>query len=175
MRAIATGDRIALAAFYDRHSAMVLAVCTRVLQDASEAEDVVVDVFFEIWTRADRYNLNRGSPLAYLLILARSRSIDRKRSRGIRPGLISDSAAVKQQPSTRAAPAQSTDLNEQRQLVRAALESLEPAQRQALECSFYDDLSHSEIAQRLNKPLGTVKTYIRQGLIRLRENLRNKQ
>jgi RNA polymerase sigma-70 factor (ECF subfamily) len=161
---------------YDRHSPLVLAVCRRVLKDAAEAEDVLTAVFFELWSKADRFDASRGSPLTYLMTLARSRAIDRRRSRAARPvALSSDNRAAENaaaMASTAPSPLQSSDINEQRQRIRAALAELEPAQREAIECSFYEGLSHSEIAEKLQKPLGTVKTYIRQGLIRLRDRIR---
>ncbi len=172
MQAIAAGDKGALSTLYDRHSPLVLAVCRRVLKDANEAEDVLTDIFFEVWRKADRFDAGRGSPLTYLLTLSRSRAIDRKRSRDSRPKITSDftDAALETAPSP--TPLQSIDTQEQRLQVREAMCRLEPAQREALECSFYEGLSHSEIAEKLNRPLGTIKTYIRQGLIRLRDNLR---
>ena len=78
MHAIAKGDRAALSKLYDRHSPMILAICRRVLRDANEAEDVLTDIFFEVWTKADRFDASRGSPLTYLVTLSRSRAIDRE-------------------------------------------------------------------------------------------------
>lgn len=175
MRAIAKGDREALATLYDRHSPIVLAVCRRVLGDASEAEDVLTDIFFEIWTRADRFDDSRGCPLKYLLTIARSRAIDRRRSRAARSPRTTNQPELNDEAAPGPNPFQSSDLNEQRQIILTALAELEPAQRMAVECSFYEGLSHSEIAEKLQRPLGTIKTYIRQGLIRLRQSLRTKQ
>src|SRR5258708_6205083 len=89
MQAITAGDRSALERLYDRHSPLVLAVCRRVLKDAAEAEDVLTAVFFELWSRADRFDPSRGSPVTYLMTLARSRAIDRRRSRAARPIALS--------------------------------------------------------------------------------------
>jgi len=173
MDAIAAGDRAALARLYDRHAPLLLAVCRRVLNDADEADDVLVDVFFEVWSRADRFDGSRGNPLTYLVTLARSRSIDRRRSLGSRPPLRSDrSAELAVRPADTAGPLLDTQMGEQAQRVRAALAGLDADQRTALECAFYDGLSHTEVARKLGKPLGTVKTSIRQGLIRLRGILR---
>jgi len=175
MQAIAGGDRSAVSDLYDRHAPLLLAICRRVLKDASEAEDVLTDVFFEVWSRRDRFDATRGSPLTYLVTLTRSRAIDRKRSRRARP-MVSDNPEITTEPAATApTPFQSTELNEQRESIRAALATLDPAQREAIECSFYEGLSHSEIAEKLQKPLGTVKTYIRQGLIRLRDRVRTGQ
>jgi len=171
MRAIAASDAQALSALYDRYSSLLLAVCRRVLKNTPEAEDVLTDVFFEVWTRADRFDASRGNPLTYLVTLTRSRAIDRTRSLASRPNVTSDNTDIGQ-TTTALDPLTSLDLDEQRKRVRDALSALDPAQREVLECSFYEGLSHSEIAEKLQKPLGTVKTYIRQGLIRLRDCLR---
>ena len=173
MDAIAAGDRAALSCLFDRHGPVVLAVCRRVLGDADDADDVLVDVFYEVWARADRFDPGRGNPLTYLLTLARSRSIDRRRSIGSRPPLKADRAGeLAARPAAGPGPLHDTQAGEQATRIRAALSDLSPDQREALECAFYDGLSHSEVARKLGKPLGTVKTSIRQGLIRLRDVLR---
>ena len=175
MSAIAAGDRGAISALYDRHAPLLLALCRRILRDQADAEDVLTDVFFEVWSRADRFDPSRGGPVTYLVTLARSRSIDRRRARAARGGAVTvsaDAADAAALVSASPNPSQSTEADEQRRIVRAALACLEPQQREAIECSFYEGLSHSEIAEKLGKPLGTVKTYIRQGLIRLRDRLR---
>jgi RNA polymerase sigma-70 factor (ECF subfamily) len=172
MRAIADGDRSAFSLLYDRHSPLLFAICRRILKDSGAAEDVLIEVFLEVWSRAERFDGKRGTPLTYLVTLTRSRAIDHQRSQraGFKAttGDTGDVALV----SPASDPSQFADSKEQCQIVRAALAKLEPAQREALECAFYEGLSHSEIAQKLQKPLGTVKTYIRQGLIRLRDDLR---
>jgi RNA polymerase sigma-70 factor (ECF subfamily) len=172
MRSIAAGDRKAFSILYDRHAPLLFAICRRMLKDAGAAEDVLIDIFFEVWSRADRFDGSRGTPLTYLVTLTRSRAIDRQRSRSSRPAETSSAAENTAQISPALDPSQSMDANEQCAIVRAALADLEPSQREALECAFYEGLSHSEIAEKLQKPLGTVKTYIRQGLIRLRDILR---
>jgi RNA polymerase sigma-70 factor (ECF subfamily) len=172
MQAIAGGDRSALSTLYDRHSPLVLAICRRILGDAGEAEDVLTDIFFEVWAKADRFDSTRGNPLTYLVTLSRSRAIDRKRSQASRPKVTSDYTDANAQSDPEPNPFQSIDLKERAVQVRSALSGLDPAQRQALECAFYEGLSHSEIAAKLHKPLGTIKTYIRQGIIQLRDRLR---
>jgi len=182
MEAIASRrDSAALRALYDRHSGLVFTLCTRVLRDRGDAEDVLIDVFFELWDKADRYDAARGSPVSYLVQLARSRAIDRLRSgrsdkAGPRatastPDAIDGSASALRPAA--ANPLNDVATSEQRELVIRAIAQLEPVQRQAIECAYYDGLSHSEIAEKLDKPLGTVKTWIRQGLIRLRDALRS--
>lgn len=171
MASIATGDRAAFARLYDRYNRLVFTLCLRILKDRGEAEDVLIEVFAELWDRSQRYDATRGSPLSYLSTLARSRAIDRLRSRGKTTTASELNTALSE--SNEPAPADQADLGEQRSRVVAALKALDPVYRQAVELSFYDGLSHSEIATKLNKPLGTIKTYIRQGLIRLRDRLRS--
>ena len=175
MQAIVRRDRAALSALYDRHSPMLLAICRRVLRDADEADEVLTDIFFEVWTKADRFDSTRGNPLTYLVTLARSRAIDRCRSRASRPRITSDFTDAGAMTDPVPDPLESINLKERGSQVRSALAALDPAHRQVLECSFYEGLSHSEIAAKLNRPLGTIKTYIRQGLIQLRDSLRTTQ
>lgn len=172
MTAIAARDDSALRAMYDRYSPLVLAICLRVLHDRSESEDVLVDVFWEVWERAERFDGQRGSAVSYLSTLARSRAIDRRRSlesRGNRKleSLENTPTAV----ATDGNPSGNAIADENRRMIGQALGNLDPNQRQAIECAYYDGLSHSEIAARLNKPLGTIKTYIRTGLLRLKTTL----
>lgn len=177
MQRITDGDADALAALYDRHGALIYAVGLRILRDRGEAEELLIDVFWEIWSRAARYDPSRAAPVTYLLTLARSRSIDKKRSSAhrdkTRPG--PSDAPIETAAANTANPPEQAIRDERSQLVRAAMQSLDPVQRQAVELSFFDGLSHTQIAARLAKPLGTVKTYIRQGLIRLRDGLRKHQ
>ena len=178
MQRIARGDAAALAALYDRHAALVQAMCLRIVRDRGEAEDLLIDVFWEIWQRGQRYDANRGAPVTYLLTIARSRSLDRLRSSEHRAAALNDQTAPAAKEDERgggADPAAGLLESENRDRVRKALASLEAVQREAIELSFYDGLSHSQIAAKLDKPLGTVKTHIRQGLIRLRDSLRNQQ
>ena len=175
MESVAAGDASALAALYDRHKAMLFSLSLRVLKDRGEAEQALLDLFIDLWQRPDRYDAARGSPLVYLVMLTRSRAIDRRRSREARARAARDvdarfEAAVGNQ--TNAGPLEQMVAGEQGQKVRAALAALDGRQREAIELSFFDGLSHGEIATRLGRPLGTIKTNIRSGLIRLRDLLR---
>jgi RNA polymerase sigma-70 factor (ECF subfamily) len=177
MQSIAAGDPGALELLYDRYSTLTFSLCCRILHDRNEAEDLLTDIFYEIWAKADRYDPARGSPLTYLMTLTRSRAIDRQRAgkkfQAQHPG--DDLLATGSRPDGTIAEPSPLDGalgQERRQQVQKALCALDPPQRLCVELSFFDNLSHSEIAQKLNKPLGTVKTYIRQGLIRLRDGLR---
>jgi RNA polymerase sigma-70 factor, ECF subfamily len=180
MEAIAAGDQAALAALYDRHSSVVLGLALRIVRDRMASEDLLIDVFWELWRKSDRYDPKRGSPLTYLLTLTRSRAIDRRRS-AVRHGMIrletdiGRQAGQSESPAETNGPSEVASSHDLSQKVRAAMARLDPAQRQAVELSFFDDLSHSQIAERLGKPLGTIKTNIRQGLIHLRESVRMDQ
>ena len=174
MQRIADGDPEALRMLYDRHSAVLFAICVRIVRDRSEAEQLLIDIYAELWERGDRYDPTRGTPLTYLVTLSHSRAIDRFRARKKNAPLSLDAIESPQPTSDKSlGPLDNTLAGERRVLVTQALRTLEPNQRQAVELAFYDGLSHSEIAQKLNKPLGTIKTHIRQGLIRLRDALRN--
>lgn len=174
MRRIARGDERALATLYDRHSPTVFALCRRMLRDSLAAEELLGDVFCELWRRADRFDANRGSALALLMTLCRSRGIDRLRSARAHGevALSDDSAGESTVIDGAASPLAGVVADEERARVIGALGELAPDQRRALELAYYEGLSHNEVAQRLDRPLGTVKTWIRQGLIRLRDVLR---
>jgi RNA polymerase sigma-70 factor, ECF subfamily len=175
MRRIADGDSTALAALYDRHAGLVYSIGLRVLRDPVDAEDLLTEVFWEIWKRGDRFDASRGAPLTYIATLARSRSIDRQRSsasRGKKTGPIQELSPSNEPISIAADPAKGILYAEQQSRVRQALNQLDPTQREVVELAFLDGLTHTQIASRLDKPLGTIKTYIRQGLIRLRDFLR---
>ena len=168
---MAAGDQTALGEFYDRHGRAVYSLAFRILRDQRDAEEVVQDVFAQAWRESARYNTRRGSVMAWLMTLTRSRAVDRLRGRRSRPesapgadprAEITDAAALADEQlawSVRA------------DLVRAALDALPVLQRVAIELAFYEGLTHAEIAARLEEPLGTVKTRIRQGLLKLRERL----
>ncbi len=180
MRGVAMRDRTALNTLYDKYSGTLLTLCTRLLADRGEAEDLLIDVFWEVWNRADRYDPVRAAPLTYLVMLCRSRAIDRQRSsnavKKMPPGpLLSVEVAADKglDIPDRSTPVDYTDLAERREKVRAGVLQLSAPQRQALELAFFEGLSHTEIAEKTDIPLGTVKSHIRLGLIRLREILRN--
>ena len=176
LEAVAMRDADALGALYDKYCGLVFALCLRTLGNRTEAEDVLIDVFQELWDRCDRYDPSRSSPQTYLVLLARSRAIDRLRSKSGQAQPASDSAAPEQTSSSDAPnPLEQVESVEDRARVISALQQLDPTQRQAIECSFYEGLSHAQVARRLGKPLGTVKSSIRTGLIKLRDMLRESQ
>lgn len=167
------GDADALAAFYDRHSRLVYSTCLRVVRSPDVAEEVVLDVFHEFWRRAGAYDPAQASPRTYILMLARSRGIDRLRS--LRTRQHRSAALPAQELASDDGPHPPLDNarrhEDQRRLLNA-LQSLSAVQREAIECAFYEGLTHGQVASRLNRPLGTVKTHIREGLKRLRDLLK---
>jgi RNA polymerase sigma-70 factor (ECF subfamily) len=173
LAAIIAGDQGAMAQLYARYSAIVLALALRILRDRASADELLNDVFMELWNRCDRFDAKRGSLSTYLLTLARSRAIDRLRAKRrqatvpLPDGGLSDPAS-----DALGAPLRTVSADEDRQHLAAGLAELTAEQREALELAYYEDLSHSQIAERLGRPLGTVKTHIRQGLIQLRACLR---
>lgn len=175
MQAIASGDRGALGAFYDRYAGSVMGLCVRILANRSEAEETVADVFVELWERSDRYDPTRGSPLVYLMNLTRSRAIDRLRRRSRHANAVAEVAA--REPFSPRAPHWNETAfgsafdGERRTILRKALDALDARERHVVELSFFCGLTHREIAASLEEPIGTVKTRIRRGLIRLRDEL----
>ena len=170
VRAMADGDEDALASFYDRHRGLVFAVALRVLHDRGRAEEVLVDVFHELYNRAPQFDPQRGNPLTFLMMIARSRSIDRLRATGrgpaSRPG---DLSLMPPTADGSPGPAQHAAAGERAGRIRRAIGRLTDNQREAIEGAFYGGLTHRELAEALRRPLGTIKSDIRRGLIRLRD------
>lgn len=175
MEAIVRRDEGALEELYQRYSGLIYALCLKLLRRPADAQGVTSDVFWELWSRADRFNPNRGEPRTYLVMLARSRAIDFARgmaSRAQHEAAAQELRTADVEPRQQASePAQQMELREQRGRVRLALSRLPASQRQALELAFFEGLTQQQIAARLGAPLGTVKTNIRQGMIRLRNAL----
>lgn len=171
VRRTAAGDHDALAALYDGTSAMVYGLVLRIVRDEGAAEEVAGDVYLQVWRQAVLYAPERGKALAWLLTVARSRAIDRlrslqSRSRESEPlDLVMRMAASDPNPEERSADGQ------RRRIIERALATLPPEQRRAIELAYWGGMSHSQIADALGEPLGTVKTRIRVGMQRLRETL----
>ena len=172
LAALVARDQTAMTRLYDRYSPMVLALALRILRDRAPAEELLNDVFMELWSRPERYDPARGGLLTYLLTLGRSRAIDRLRAQRRQAGTTLDEANSPESGEGSGAGLLKIEDEEHRQCVAAALGQLPSDQRRAIELAYFDDLSHSQIAARLGRPLGTVKTHVRQGLIRLRDLLR---
>ncbi len=170
---VAKGDHQAFAQLYDQSSPLLYTLALRILGNREEAADVLQEVYLEIWRKIARYDVGRGTPVAWLVTLTRSRAIDRLRSRVPRtPAAPLDSPSAGRIPDLGPGPFESRADQELRDAVGKALSNLPPAQQQAIEMAYYDGMSHSEIAARLNQPLGTVKTRIKLGMSKLRDALR---
>jgi len=168
---IAGGDRGALQLLYRDTSAKLFAVCVRILRDEGEAEDVLQDVYTTVWQRAGMFDPARASPITWLVAIARNRSIDRLRSGAIaaRAQTI-DEAAADVTDNTPDALAQIESAQEERRLTDC-LGELEPRHAVAVRFAFLDGVTYDELARRMNVPLGTMKSWIRRSLLRLRECL----
>ena len=173
IRSVAAGSGDAVAALYDRYGATVYGLALRVLGQPDLAEEVVQDVFAQIWREAARYDLTRGTVAAWTVMLTRARAIDRLRARRARPdqsSAVSD-AAADPLPSAERSPESATITAEDARVVRSALASLPEQLRSLIELAYYEGLTHSEIAERTGIPLGTVKTRIRNAMGTLRSAL----
>lgn len=169
---VARGDEGALGAVYDRFGGLVYTVALRVTGDRQTAEEVTQDVFQGVWQTAGSYQAGRGACAAWLVGIARHRAIDAIRSKRERARTREQTYDQGSFAETAGAPdPELTDLD-LREAVRAALDSLPPAQRQAVELAFYGGLTRVEIAERLGEPIGTIKTRLRLGLLKLRDLLR---
>jgi RNA polymerase sigma-70 factor, ECF subfamily len=166
----ASGERDALTDLYDQTSALVYSLALRILGDEPAAEDVVIEVYTHAWRMASTFEPARGTASAWLLTVTRSRAIDALRARRRNRAREPLEAAV-EVPSDAAGPEELNVAAERQRFVANALESLGNDQREAIELAYFSGLSHSEIAARLQQPLGTVKTRIRLGMMKLRELL----
>lgn len=159
---IRAGDQQAMAELYDRYSNVVYGVALRVLQDAAAAEDVLQDIFLQLWRKPDAFDSSRGSLAAWLAVIARHRSIDRLRQR--RPETDLEDVVIASGIDVRDETERSLLIGK----VRTALNEMSADQRKALELAYFEGLTHSEIAEKTGEPLGTIKTRIRSGLQLLR-------
>ena len=163
--AIRSGDQSAMATLYDRYSSIVYAVALRVLQDTGAAEDVLQDIFMQLWRKPGAFDASRGNMAAWLAVIARHRAIDALRRRKPENDIADVIISVEPDLATEADTSRAMDK------VRGALETMAPTQRSALELAYFEGLTHSEIAERTGEPLGTIKTRIRAGLLSLRKVL----
>lgn len=174
MERISAGDENALEQLYDRYGALLSTICRQIVPDRAEAEEVLIDVFWEVWEKSDRYDLSRGSPRTYLTMLTRSRAIDRLRSIKSQPSPQSEpvEASWREPESQQPGPQQSLVTDEISNIVATAVANLPEIERRLIELSFFQGLTHRQIADRLTQPLGTIKSQIRRGIGRLRDTLR---
>jgi RNA polymerase sigma-70 factor (ECF subfamily) len=163
--ALRSGDQSALATLYDRYSSLVYSVALRVLQDTAAAEDVLQDIFMQLWRNPGAFDASRGNMAAWLAVIARHRAIDALRRR--RPENELDAMTV----SVECDLVTYTDRSRAMDKVREALQVMPSSQRSALEMAYFEGLTHVEIAKKTGEPLGTIKTRIRSALITLRKAL----
>jgi RNA polymerase sigma-70 factor, ECF subfamily len=171
VRRLLQRDVSAFEELYDRHSRLVYALVLRILQQATTAEEVVQDVFLQLWRNTAQYDGSRGPFVPWLLTIARNRALDQLRLKSERQRRREDQ--TDELPPVVATPDFEGLLDEKRRAtrVRELMNSLSPQQRRAIELAYFEGLSHSEIANALKEPLGTVKSWIRNGLLRLKEGL----
>jgi len=169
LKAITAKDEAALAQLYDRYRVILFGLLMRILNNREEAEDVLQEVFLQVWRKAADFDENRGRPFTWLVTLGRSRGIDRLRTLAARERVAEAGA---REPSEEISDA-ATDAfkSEQRGLVTDALAKLPDEQKRPIMLAYFDGLTQSEIATNLGAPLGTVKTRMRTGMMRLRELL----
>jgi len=167
---IGTRDVQALSEFYDQTAGPLFSVAVRILGDPAEAEEVIQDVFVQIWQKAAVFDKALGSAIHWALSITRHRSIDRLRARQRRARLLDEletTSVVQDAPESGAGRL----AGEEPALVRTALDRLQPDQRQALLMAFFEGKTHVEIAEALREPLGTIKARIRRGMLKLRDSL----
>ena len=171
LQAIAAGDEQALARLYDRYRLILFGLTMRILNSRAEAEDVLQETLLQVWRRATDFDPARGKPFTWLVTLTRSRAIDRLRQRAARDRLAESASTLV--PDEASDAVTDTLHAEQREIVTRALAQLPEEQREALYLAYYEGLTQSEIAVRLATPLGTVKTRMRSGMMKLRELLKD--
>jgi RNA polymerase sigma-70 factor (ECF subfamily) len=164
-------DMRAFEQLYDRHCRLVYGLVFRIVQQAGSAEEIVQDVFLQLWRNAAQYDAARGPFLPWLLTMARNRAFDNLRLKSERQRRREDQ--TEEMPVICTVPQFEKQLDEKRRAgrVRELMTSLQPQQKRAIELAYFEGLSHTEIAEKLKEPLGTVKSWIRNGLLRIREGL----
>ena len=164
---VATGDRAALRTVYQDTSAKLFGICLRILKDRVEAEDVLQDVYVTVWRKAGSFDPGRASPITWLVAIARNRSIDRLRAGALRRRMVPiEEAHAVSDPAP--AVVESVELTQQHQRLARCLEELEARHSAAIRAAFLDGATYDELAARISVPLGTMKSWIRRGLLKLR-------
>lgn len=169
MARVAVGDRSAFADLYDLVAPEVYGLVRRVVRDPAQAEEVTQEIMVVVWQRASSYDAGRASVLTWMLTIAHRRAVDRVRSS--EAARRRDERAGRLEPTTVASAGETVEHRLDREQVARALEALTPIQRSAVQLAYYDGYTHVQIARLLEVPLGTVKTRIRDGMIRLRDEL----
>ena len=168
---MASKDAAALDTFYKRYNRIAFGLVLRIVGSREDAEDVLTDVFWQVWQQAPRYDSSRGKPIAWLLTIARTRAIDCIRSTS-RQQTHTDELDVTKHPASAPSELDSFVLADTRSAVKGALRELPEQQRIPLEMAYFQGMSHTEIASALGQPLGTVKDRIRNGMMHLRKRLK---
>jgi RNA polymerase sigma-70 factor, ECF subfamily len=171
MVGIAAGSQDALTLLYDETSGLLFALALRLLDSRADAEEVVLDVYKQIWRSAGSFDASRGNVVGWLTLLTRSRAIDRLRQAKSRRAWELPFENMSEPQGSTPAPEAQLMFHEEGKLVRRALGELVPEQREAIELAFFRGLTHAEVAEKLGVPLGTIKTRIRTGMQRLRKSL----
>jgi RNA polymerase sigma-70 factor, ECF subfamily len=171
MERSAGGDQGAFALLYDASRQLVYTTALRILREPADAEEVTLDVYMQAWRNAKDYTEGRGTVGAWLVMLARSRAIDRVRAHASRTRREEPFQEFAQFRSAEPGPDRESEVSQRRRKVVSALDMLPPEQREVIELAFFSGLTHSELATQLNQPLGTVKTRVRQGMMKIRELL----
>jgi RNA polymerase sigma-70 factor (ECF subfamily) len=173
LKRIAEKDLSAFSLFYDYYAPVIYSLALRIVRNSQEAEDIVQQVFLQVWHKASQYNAEQGSPQAWLMTIARNHAIDKfrllKSKREVNWEEIGGSISENSPSSNE--PLHSLLDREKRNLIRDALRALSPSQRSAIELAYFEGLSHREISEKLKEPLGTIKTRINLGLKKLRDML----
>ena len=174
MQRLQNGDKKALQLLYDKYNKILFGLIVSILKSREEAEDCLQEVFAQIWQKADQFDASRGNVYSFLVTMARNKAIDRTRSRGYKDSkkedhTISDFTLTPK--SEKNNPYKDLELSQRASIVRNALQNLSDKQRKVLQVAYFQGLSQSQISNKLDIPLGTVKYRMRQGMIKLRENL----
>ncbi len=171
---MARGDDTALQSLYARYNRVLFGILMKSLNDRGEAEEAMQDLFTKAWTKAESYDPDRASPYTWLCVMARSIAIDRLRKRHRRPGHEELEEQVRPVPSGEPSAGEIADARDDGRELRNFLDCLSPFQRKCIFLAYFKGFSHAEIAAELNRPLGSVKSDIRRGLLRLRSMIRKR-
>jgi RNA polymerase sigma-70 factor (ECF subfamily) len=172
LRLIAGGDRSAFSDFYDQYSGLLFSIAIKVLNDSKEAEDVLQEVFMQIWNKADAYNPLLGKPASWAVTLTRNKAIDRIRASQRRSKLLEQATVeASVRPDDSSSANETLHGREDAEKIRSVVAALPADQRRAIELAFFSGLTQDEIAKTLQEPLGTIKARIRRGMLKLREKL----
>jgi RNA polymerase sigma-70 factor (ECF subfamily) len=174
LRRIASQDRDALSEFYDQTARPLFSIACRMLGNAADAEEVIQDVFVQIWTKAAMFDAQKGQPFHWALALTRNRCIDGLRARQRRSRIIVDmNDELELDHAVELASVDAPLTENESTVIQSVVKNLPEDQRHAIELAFFGGMTHHEIAESLNEPLGTVKARIRRGMLKLRETLQN--